>query len=157
MSQLTTNNNNKDKRPPRNTGEDNILGNRIKAICIEKELSYGKLAKLLGKSKTTVIGYVHGYRFPLMRDIDELANILDTSVSYLIGETDIPGPPVTYKTLPQTISELIKHGDFHKDGEIVSQQELEAYVAFLEEELERINKNKEDNPTDNEEQQDKKA
>lgn len=131
MTQEVKSNTKKDKRPTRLTGEDNVLGNRLKELREAKGLSFGKLAKILEKSKTTVIGYEHGYRFPLLRDIDDLAEALDTSVAYLIGETDIPGPPITKATIRQTIDELIKHGDFHFDGEAISDEELERMIEHM--------------------------
>jgi len=68
MSQEIKENNNKDKRPPRNEGEDNILGNRLRVLRKKRGLSLAQLAKLLGKTKTAVVSYEQGYRFPLLRD-----------------------------------------------------------------------------------------
>lgn len=150
----TKENNNKDKRPARLTGDANVFGNRLKELKEEHGFSFADIANMLDKSKTTIIGYSHGYRFPLMRDIEDLAKIFNTSVAYLIGETDIKGPPVTIQNLPQTLSELIKNGQFHVDGRILSEEELQVYVDFLEEELVQLKKSKQDADT---EQQEKKA
>lgn len=129
MNQLKDNQNS-DKRPPRNEGEENILGNRIKELRDIKGLSTGKIAKLIGKTKASVIGYEQGYRFPLLRDIHLLAEVLDTSVAYLIGETDIPGRPLTLDTV-KSLSQLIEEGDFHKGGNELTQQQLELLIDHM--------------------------
>ncbi|MEM4997425.1 helix-turn-helix transcriptional regulator [Priestia sp. SB1] len=129
MNQLKDNQNS-DKRPPRNEGEENILGNRIKELRDIKGLSTGKIAKLIGKTKASVVGYEQGYRFPLLRDIHLLAEVLDTSVAYLIGETDIPGRPLTLDTI-KPLSELIEEGDFHRAGKALTPEQLEKLIAHM--------------------------
>jgi len=136
--------NSKDKRPERLTGDANVFGNRLKELKAEHGFSFADIAKMLDKSKTTIIGYSHGYRFPLMRDIEDLAKIFNTSVAYLIGETDFKGKPVTKKDLPETLSDLIETGYFHEDGKVLSEEELQSYVSFLEAELEQLKKSKQD-------------
>jgi len=140
MSQEIKENNNKDKRPDRLEGEDNILGNRLRVLRKKRGLSLAQLAKLLGKTKTAVVSYEQGYRFPLLRDIDTLAEELGTSVGYLIGETDISGPPVTGEkiedslkyTLEQlSLGELIKTGDIHNGEEVLSNEQLKIINEYL--------------------------
>lgn len=129
MNQVKINNeNDNDKRPARNEGELNILGNRMKVLRDAKGLSTGKIAKLIGKTKASVIGYEQGYRYPLLRDAHKLAEVLGTSVAYLIGETDISTPPIT----KQTLGELIKTGDFHYGGQKLTDDDLDRIIEKLE-------------------------
>ena len=125
MSQVETN---KDKRPPRLTGEANVFGNRLTELKEEHKYSFADIADMLNKSKTTIIGYSHGYRFPLMREIEKLAKLFNTSVAYLIGETDIKGPPIT----KQTLAEMIKYRDFKRGKVVLEQEELDLLIDHME-------------------------
>lgn len=50
------------------------------------------MAEALGVSPKTVSHWETGEREPDLATLHELARILDTSVAYLVGETDDPGP-----------------------------------------------------------------
>lgn len=50
------------------------------------------MAEALGVSPKTVSPWETGEREPDLATLHELARILDTSVAYLVGETDDPGP-----------------------------------------------------------------
>jgi len=125
MSQVKTN---KDKRPPRLTGEANVFGNRLDELKTEYGYSFEQIGNILDKSKQTIIGYRHGYRFPQMRDMEDLAKLFNTSVGYLIGETDIKGPAITKKKL----ADMIKYKDFKVGNRDLTQEELDLLVDHME-------------------------
>lgn len=126
---------NKDKRPERLTGEDNIFGDRIQELRKEYGYSFEDIGKILKKSKQTIIGYRHGYRFPLMRDIEKLAKLFDTSVSYLMGETNI--------RMPSPLEKMIRDGNFTYNGRELTEEELYRVLEHLQE------KNKEESVEEN--------
>ena len=122
--------NNKDKRPARLTGEDNVFGNRLDELKEEYGYSFEQIGNILDKSKQTIIGYRHGYRFPQMRDIDKLADLFNTSVSYLLGETNIK--------MPSPLEKMIQNGNFTYNGRELTEEELYRVLEHLRK------KNKED-------------
>ncbi|MGV7002499.1 helix-turn-helix domain-containing protein [Priestia megaterium] len=126
---------NKDKRPERLTGKDNVFGNRLNDLKEEYDYSFETIGNILKKSKQTIIGYRHGYRFPLMRDIEKLAKLFDTSVSYLLGETDI--------RIPSPLEKMIENGNFTYNGRVLTEEELYRVLEHLQK------KNKEESVEEN--------
>ena len=71
---------------------DEELIARIKKIISEKHVSQTKIARDLGINYTTFWRRLHGARELNVDFLVKLANILGTSVAYLLGETDNPSP-----------------------------------------------------------------
>ena len=65
-----------------------VKGTRIKALRKIKGMSQSQLAEALGVQQTTVARWERGIHNPIFETQKQLAHILGTSVSYLIGETD---------------------------------------------------------------------
>ena len=68
--------------------------NRERLINCRKKLGITKqeAAKRMKMSQPAYLRYESGERKPSIHVIQFMANILGTSVNYLIGETDNPGP-----------------------------------------------------------------
>lgn len=70
----------------------NILAERIKERRQAKGLKQKEIAEKLNISRETISAYETGRAQPTPQILLELANILETSVDYLLGRTDDPRP-----------------------------------------------------------------
>ena len=62
---------------------------RLKALRKEKKLTQTKLASELHYGYTAIANYESGRNEPNIRDLTKLANILNVSIDYLVGNSDI--------------------------------------------------------------------
>ena len=62
---------------------------RLKALRKEKKLTQTKLASKLHYGYTAIANYESGRNEPNIRDLTKLANILNVSIDYLVGNSDI--------------------------------------------------------------------
>lgn len=137
MNQIKANIDDKEKLVDvKNEDKVTIIGQRVKELREAKGWSTAQLAILINKSKATVVHYETSNRYPQIKDANKLAEVLDTSVDYLTGMTDHPTPPLTAKEA-QGLAELIKYYDFHADGKILTDSDLDIVIAKLQG---RINK-----------------
>lgn len=67
-----------------------IITERLKALIAEKRYSKAEISDKLGIGYSTLWRRLNGERSVNIDFLSELAKVLDTSVSYLIGETDNP-------------------------------------------------------------------
>ncbi len=67
-----------------------IITERLKKLMAEKRYSKAEISDRLGIGYSTLWRRLNGERSVNVDFLSELAKILDTSVSYLIGETDNP-------------------------------------------------------------------
>lgn len=70
----------------------NILGKRIKELREEKELSQLEYAKLLNISNSTLSQYEAGNRVPSDDIKKKIADLSNTTVDFLLGNSDIRNP-----------------------------------------------------------------
>jgi len=63
-----------------------VLSKRIHDLRKLKGLTQLELGNLLGVSKVTICGYENGNRKPTLEHLSRLAEELETSVTFLIGE-----------------------------------------------------------------------
>ena len=75
------------------------VGEKIKFLRKQKNLTQGELAKELGVSKSTVAMYEIGRNFPNVEMLHKLCRTLNTTGDYLIGLTDEPNK----KFIPQSV------------------------------------------------------
>ena len=61
---------------------------RLKSLRVEKKISQEKLAEQIGTSQQLIHKYEHGSE-PDIRTMKLIANFFNTSVDYLIGNTDL--------------------------------------------------------------------
>lgn len=66
----------------------NTFGKRLAECRKANELSQKELAKLFNTSHTTIGKYERGEMTPSIEAAKKLAKLLDTSVGYLLGETE---------------------------------------------------------------------
>ena len=60
------------------------FGKNVKKIRLEKKMSQGDLAKILGVHPTYISGIERGVRNMALKNIEKLANALDVSIDKLI-------------------------------------------------------------------------
>lgn len=65
-----------------------IFAERLKKLRIEKNLTQQELADMIGAVKSTISQYETCKREPVLSILIKLANALDVSIPYLIGESD---------------------------------------------------------------------
>lgn len=79
----------------------NKLGKRIKQLREEKELSQLQLAKILNISNSTLSQYEAGNRVPSDDVKSKIAKIFDTTIDYLVGNSDVKNPYKDKPSLPE--------------------------------------------------------
>jgi len=62
---------------------------RLKALRKEKKITQVKLAHELHYGYTAIANYESGRNQPNIRDLTKLANTLNVSIDYLVGNSDI--------------------------------------------------------------------
>ena len=67
------------------------LGENIKIKRKEKRLTQEKLAEIIGVHPNTIRQWEKNKNSPKTQDIEKLAEALDTTISYLYGETSVFG------------------------------------------------------------------
>lgn len=70
----------------------NNMGSRIRERREAKGLTQDDIVNIVGVGKTTISAYENGKVDISISRLVDLANVLETTVSYLIGETDDPRP-----------------------------------------------------------------
>ena len=65
-----------------------LLGERIKQIRKDKQMSRKELAQLLKVSEVTITRYENGQRSPNIQKLNELAKIFDVNINYLTSPTE---------------------------------------------------------------------
>lgn len=81
---------------------------RLKNLRLESGYSQKELAKLIGISYQSLQKYENGISKPRLSRLEEIAEIFNVSVSYLLGETDTRTTSTTSKplALPQRLKSL---------------------------------------------------
>ena len=70
------------------------LGERIKVLQEEREISNKTIARLLHVADNTVSGYVNDKSEMTFDALVKLADLFQVSTDYLLGRTDIPEVPL---------------------------------------------------------------
>lgn len=68
------------------------LAERLRKMREARGLTQRELAKAIGVSRQAIGFYESGEREPDLETVQKLAQVLGTSISYLVGETDDPSP-----------------------------------------------------------------
>lgn len=78
---------------------DIVIYRRLRDLREDHELTQTKLAKLLGMSQTGYSKYETGENDIPTSVLIQLANLYQTSIDYLLGQTDVTTryPPCTHK------------------------------------------------------------
>lgn len=71
--------------------QTNKLGERLKEKRLEAKLKQSDIAQILGVNPASIMRYESGERDPKATDLQKIAQALNTTVGYLLGETDEDG------------------------------------------------------------------
>ncbi|SHF50996.1 helix-turn-helix domain-containing protein [Caloramator proteoclasticus] len=85
------------------------IGDRIKKLRTEKQITQPELAKILGVSRSTIAMYENNEREPNIKTINKIADFFNVTTDYLLGRTDNPtGMILTNKELNNYLPEEAK-------------------------------------------------
>ncbi len=74
--------------------DNNVFGERLRALRERKELTQKELGDILGGlAESTLSSYESGKRQPSFNTLKKIANYFHCSTDYLLGETEILYPP----------------------------------------------------------------
>ena len=63
-----------------------MIGKRVKDLRIKKGLSQQELGNTIGVTKVSICGYENGTRLPNLEKLVKLAEVLETTTDYLLGD-----------------------------------------------------------------------
>lgn len=72
---------------------EELTGEILESLRIERGLKQKELAPLLNIDSSTISSYENGKIFPSVTMISEIADFYDTSVDFLLGKTKIRAKP----------------------------------------------------------------
>lgn len=70
-----------------------LLGSRMQQLLKEKGITQRELADALHLNPNTINGYIRGRRFPDCATLSQIAAFFDTTVDYLLGNTNLRAYP----------------------------------------------------------------
>lgn len=118
-----------------------VLGNKIKQLRLERDLSQKELGQILGVSNVTISMYENNDRQPDSETIKKLADYFRVTTDYLLGRTENPDATVTLteknekdiaKKMKKLREELSNSDGLMFDGEILSDETKDLLLALLE-------------------------
>lgn len=118
---------------------------RLKRLRTERNFTQKQLAELVKTSKSTIALYETGERRPKMETLSEFAKIFNTSVDYILGNTNNMDRKVEIKDL----GKLLKERDFHYNGQPLNDDDLDFLLLALERISEKNNNKIENNNNNN--------
>lgn len=71
-----------------------VFPKRFRELRIQRGKTQDEVAKYLGMGRTSVANYESGKNFPFTETFIKLAEFLETSIDYLLGQTHDPEPNV---------------------------------------------------------------
>ena len=100
----------------------------LKALRLSKKLSQQQLALRLDLSQQTIYKKENGITEPDIATLIKLANYFNTSVDYLIGNTNNPQRPGSYSETELTKSEL-QHLRIYRNMPNTVQELLDSFLS----------------------------
>lgn len=109
-----------------------ITGERIYDRRTNENLNQEELGKMISVSKSTISRWERGETAPRKNHLIRLANVLHTTVEYLIGESNNPRRPLTKKNLNSINEELFPLSKREQDiiGMLLELKQPERDVIF---------------------------
>lgn len=102
---------------------------RLTNLRESRDLTKTKMANKIGVSLSTYANWEYGYNDPDMNTLGKIANILDTTVDYLTGNTDDPSPRSS--NLSSTDLADILDNVRSYDGKTFDEHDKELLTTFL--------------------------
>ena len=99
----------------------NLLGQRLKALRTEMEMTQSELGKMINVTKVSICCYEKGIRLPSLETLIDLSDVFKVSIDYLLGsdyyavaENDSSYDIRISKEEILFIKEIRKYTDLHK-------------------------------------------
>lgn len=109
-----------------------IDNSRIKKVLREKGVSVSELARRIGTDRSNIYHYLRGDYDPKIEKVEQIAEALGVSVSYLAGISDDPAPTGD-PGLDDFLDRFIRSTQPGSFGPVsVSPEDLEILAAFHE-------------------------
>ena len=109
-----------------------IDNSRIKKVLREKGVSVSELARRIGTDRSNIYHYLRGDYDPKIEKVEQIAEALGVSVSYLTGMSDDPDPTGD-PGLDDFLDRFIRSTQPGSFGPVsVSPEDLELLAAFHE-------------------------
>ncbi|ORX22743.1 transcriptional regulator [Thermoanaerobacterium sp. PSU-2] len=118
-----------------------LLGERIRQARLLKKLTQKQLAELLNVTDATINRYEKGLRSPDPEMLKAIADILDVSVDYLLGHTDIKNPAEKITKALEDDPELLEFWEdissredlkiMFKQAKDLSPQDIKTIIALI--------------------------
>lgn len=85
----------------------NTIGSRITNLRTRKGMTQKKLAKFANITEASLSRYENGLREPKISTLIKLSNVLECTVDYLVGKTDIDnGIIVNKSSIPEQLRDI---------------------------------------------------
>ncbi|ELK47749.1 UNVERIFIED_CONTAM: helix-turn-helix transcriptional regulator [Halobacillus marinus] len=104
---------------------------RLTELRKQKKWTMQETADQLGIAKSTYAGYESGYRQPSLDSLIKLADIMNTSIDYLLNRTDDPRSPDDQKMVLLDDSNQPLDWEIRIDGAAATEDELHDFLAFV--------------------------
>jgi transcriptional regulator with XRE-family HTH domain len=102
---------------------------RLSELRKQRKWSMQEIADQLGIAKSTYAGYESGYREPSLQSLSQLADLFETTIDNLLGrDTNLKEQQ---KVVELTELITMTNKTIALDGELLSQEELFDFVAFV--------------------------
>lgn len=117
-----------------------IIGERIAAARISRNLTQKELSTLVDVSESTLARFEKGMREPRSSTIISIAEILNVSCDYLMGLTDVLEPYTLLGNdeikndigkIFESAEKLLHQEDMMLYGEPVSQEEVDGFLNLM--------------------------
>ncbi len=114
------------------------FSNRLEALRKSHKLSQEELAKQLNIDRTSIVHYENSKsgRIPRPETLRQIADFFDVSIDYLLDRTDERNLSVEEETFLSdtdalSLNELQKKYQLTVDGELATNEELEAAIELI--------------------------
>lgn len=106
--------------------------NRLKQLRVSKGLSQQSVADELQITQQAYANYEAGKRTPDVQNLSKLANFFNTSIDYILGNTDDPTPPDAKKESPGflTPEDVMKAAENQKGRPLTAEERAELLIRF---------------------------
>ncbi len=119
----------------------NRFAKRLVELMEEKDISQVRLSELIGTTNVTISRYINGSRKPRIEIVEKMAEVLEVSVDYLLGISNVKSLPtskvkddytILYHKLDD-ISKIISKKHFSKEQILIIEKLLETNRNFISE------------------------
>ncbi|WP_431801604.1 helix-turn-helix domain-containing protein [Halobacillus andaensis] len=104
---------------------------RLTKLRKERMWTLQETADQLGIAKSTYAGYESGYRQPSLDSLIKLADIMDTSIDYLLNRIEDSQSPMNNKTIHLEHFDQNEKWEIRLDDKSLTKEELNDFIAFV--------------------------